>query len=246
MTDGTRRDGAPAMSLGRVARAVLPGFLSRPIREWVIARRDARDLRDYRLRPGASPPHAVKVEAVLACARRHGIRRLLETGTFEGEMVRKVRDAFDSIVTIELSAELAEEARRRLRPYRHVTVRAGDSAEVLPDVLRELRDPALFWLDGHYSGGGTARGARETPLLDELRAIAGHGVRGHVVLIDDARLLGTGDYPSRERVEELLRERMPEYRLTIADDIARWEPATSETPSSGERGTEAQGAVSGS
>jgi hypothetical protein len=228
------------LSLGAIARAVLPEPLSRRLREWVIARRDAGALRGYRRDPSGPPPHAVKVDAVLACARRHGIRRLVETGTFEGEMVRKVRGAFDAIVTIELSPDLAAEARRALRPHAHIAVLTGDSAAILPGVLRDLRAPALFWLDGHHSGGRTARGERETPLLDELRAIAAHPVRGHVVLIDDARLLGTGDYPSRECVENLLRAAMPGYRLTVEDDIARWEPSS---PRAGARGGADQGAV---
>jgi hypothetical protein len=214
------------VTLGRLARAVLPDFVARPMREWLIERRDRAALLEYRRTPGMAPPHAVKVEAVLACARRHGIRRLVETGTFEGEMVRKVRRAFATLVTIELSQELAREARRKLRPYPGITVLDGDSAEILPRVLRELREPALFWLDGHFSGGATARGTLDTPLLEELRVIAAHGVEGHVVLIDDARLLGTGDYPTRERVEGILGERMRGYRLTIEDDIARWEPAS--------------------
>lgn len=229
------------MTLGRLARAILPDPLARGIRERVVARRDAAALREYRRNSAGPPPHAVKVEAVLACARRHGIRRLVETGTFEGEMARKTRAAFDSIVTIELSRELAAEARRALRPFRHVLVLEGDSAAVLPDVLRELRVPALFWLDGHYSGGRTARAARETPLLEELRAIAAHRVPGHAVLIDDARLLGTGDYPSRDQVEGILRAGMPHHRLTIEDDIARWEPAASDRAD--ERRSADQGAV---
>jgi hypothetical protein len=229
------------LSLGRLARAVLPDFVGRPISEWVVARRDRAALLEYRRNPVESPPHAVKVEAVVACARRHGIRRLVETGTFEGEMVRKVRRAFASLVTIELSPELAADARRKLRPYRGITVLDGDSAEILPRVLRDLREPALFWLDGHYSGGKTARGARETPLLDELKSIAAHGVPGHVVLIDDARLLGTGDYPARDRVEAILGETMRGYRLTIEDDIARWEPGSARGV--GSRATADQGAV---
>lgn len=231
------------MSLGRAARAILPEFLARPIREWVVARRDAKALRDHRRSPAASPPHAVKVDAVLACARRHGTRRLVETGTFEGEMARKVHGAFDSIVTIELSPALAREAQRKLHPYSGVTVLEGDSAVILPRVLLELRSPALFWLDGHYSGGMTARCERDTPLLEELRAIAAHGVRGHVVLIDDARLLGAGDYPSREQVEQILGAGMRGYRLTIQDDIARWEPGPDVSEASSDRQAVNQGAV---
>lgn len=205
-------------ALGSLAERILPGFLERPLRDAVIARRDARALRAYRARPVPPPPHAVKVEAVLATAGRHGIEVLIETGTFEGEMARKCRRAFRSILTIELSEPLARAAARRLAPYRHIRVVQGDSAERLPEILRELGQPALFWLDGHYSGEGTARGRRETPLEEELRAITRHAVRGHVILIDDARLLGTGDYPTRERIVALLRETST-LEARIEDDI---------------------------
>jgi len=205
--------------LGSVARRLLPGWLERPLREAVIGRRDRAELQAYRIEPALPPPHAVKVEAVLGAARRHGIEVLIESGTFEGEMARKCRRAFRSIVTIELSGTLARAAARRLAPYRNIRVIQGNSAEQLPRLLRELREPALFWLDGHYSGEGTARGASDTPLEEELRAIARHGARGHVVLIDDARLIGTGDYPTRENVVAILREAEPAFDARIEDDI---------------------------
>ena len=211
--------------LGRLARRILPGFLERPLREAVIAGRDAAELRAYRGRPGAIPPHAAKVEAVLRAARRHGVDLLVETGTFEGEMARKCRRAFRSILTVELSETLARAAQRRLAPYPNIRVLHGDSAERLPELLTTIREPTLFWLDGHYSGEGTARGDRETPLEEELRAIAGHGVSGHVILIDDARLLGTGDYPTRDRVVAILREGQPSLRVRVEDDILICEPS---------------------
>ena len=210
-------------SLGRLSRLILPGFLQRPLREAVIARRDQADLRAYRSRPRdaceAEPtPHAVKVETVLGAARRHGLRVLIETGTFEGEMARKCRHAFRSIVTIELDEALAHAAIQRLAPYKNVRVVQGDSGARLPEILAQIQEPALFWLDGHYSGTGTARGDQETPLEEELHAIARHGER-HVVLIDDARLLGTGDYPTKDRVLEILRSAQSGLSARIEDDI---------------------------
>jgi len=164
-------------------------------------------------------PHAVKVEAVLGAAQRHGLRVLIETGTFEGEMARKCRHAFGSIVTIELDEALARAATRRLAPYKNVRVVQGDSGARLPEILARIHEPALFWLDGHYSGTGTARGDRETPLEEELHAIARHGEPGHVVLIDDARLLGTGDYPTKDRVLAILRGAQSGLSARIEDDI---------------------------
>jgi len=206
-------------ALGSLARRLLPGWLERPLREAVVARRDRAQLHAYRLSPALPPPHAVKVEAILGAARRHGIHVLVESGTFEGEMARKCRHAFRSVMTIELSETLADAAARRLAPYRNIRVIRGNSGERLPELLRDLREPALFWLDGHYSGEGTARGSSDTPLEEELRAIARHGVHGHVVLIDDARLIGTGDYPTRERIVAILREAEPGIETRIEDDI---------------------------
>jgi len=210
--------------LGHLSRRILPGFVQRPLREAVIAGRDRAELRAYRSRPhdeapSATPPHAVKVEAVLGAARRHGLRILIETGTFEGEMARKCRRAFQSIVTIELSESLAHAATERLAPYRNIRVVQGDSATRLPEILTVIHEPVLFWLDGHYSGAGTAHGERDTPLEEELRTIAQHSVPGHVVLIDDARLLGTGDYPTKDRIASILRRAQPDLGLRIEDDI---------------------------
>jgi hypothetical protein len=94
----------------------------------------------------------------------------------------------------------------------------------LPELLARVHEPALFWLDGHYSGGLTARGAKDTPLLEEIEAIAHHGVPGHVVLIDDARCLGQGDYPTLEVLERALRTLPGIERIEVAADMVRATP----------------------
>jgi len=211
------------------ARHWLAERLPRPLREKLRAalagRRDAREWEAYQSRPTLPPPHVVKVRAVQDAARRHGIGVLVETGTFEGEMVRKCLGAFRVIHTIELSPRYAHEARERFAGVAHVHVHEGDSAVRLPEVIASLREPAVFWLDGHFSGGETARGAADTPLAAELEAIARHPVRGHVVLVDDARHLGQGDYPSLEEVTRMLQAIDPDASISVADDMLRMEPA---------------------
>ena len=202
----------------------LPPAVAEPLRDAVLDHRDRRAWEAYRSAPSIPPPHIVKVKTVLDAARDHGIDVLIETGTFEGEMVRKCRKAFRRIFTIELDPALAARARRRFAKDAGVTVLQGDSAERLPEVLRQLDGPAVLWLDGHYSGGITALGSKETPLLEELGALARHGRRDHVILIDDARMLGSGDYPTLERLREALRAIHPEYRIEVRDDIVRATP----------------------
>jgi hypothetical protein len=213
---------------GRVTRGLLdrlPEPVADRLRAWRADARDRRDWSSYRRRPVVPPPHIVKVRAVLDHARRFGTGVLIETGTLEGEMIRKVHAAFRRAYTIELDPALARRAARRLARFPGVEVIEGDSTRRLPEVLARVGEPALFWLDGHYSGGVTARGSKDTPLVEELDAIARHGVRGHVVLVDDARCLGAGDYPSLERLTRCAFAVPGIANVEVADDIVRCTPA---------------------
>jgi hypothetical protein len=208
----------------RGLKTLLPAPVLDTLRAWRADRRDAREWGEYQQKPVTPPPHVVKARTVVEYGRRFALDTLVETGTFEGEMARKCSGHFQRVITIELHAGLAAEATRRLARLRNVHVLAGDSARVLPGVLASLGGPALFWLDGHFSGGGTARGERDTPLLAELEAIGRHRVAGHVVLIDDARLLGAGDYPSLDEIRERFGLWHPGSAVKVADDIVRVTP----------------------
>jgi hypothetical protein len=212
----------PGAPLRSSARSPLERVRDR-LRAWRADWRDARAVAAYRRRPAPPPPHGVKVRAVLAAAQRHGLRTLIETGTFEGEMVRRCRPHFARVVTLELDPGHASRAARRFAGDADVEVWQGDSGTLLPEVLRTVHEPALFWLDGHFSGAGTARGALDTPLAAELGTIAARGERRDVVLIDDARLLGSGDYPTLEGVAAMLG--VPVTRLTVDDDVVTAELA---------------------
>lgn len=168
------------------------------------------------------PTHVVKQMAIKSYARRFGTKAFVETGTYLGEMTFAVRNLFDEIHTIELSAELCRRAERRFARYDHIHVVEGDSAKRLPEVLAKIDQPCLFWLDGHHCGALSAQAESDTPIWDELRDVLGHPVKEHVVLIDDARLFtGENDYPTlRDLKEAVLRDR-PDLECEVADDIIR-------------------------
>lgn len=173
----------------------------------------------------APPPHAVKQAVVRALAARHGLRVLVETGTFMGDMVAAMREDFARIVSIELSPQLHARAAARFAGDPRIALIEGDSGGALAGVLATLAEPALFWLDGHYSAGQTARGATDTPVREELAAIFAARELPHVVLIDDARLFGRDPaYPSLDALRALLRERRPAYTLEVEADIIRLLP----------------------
>lgn len=215
----------PPLVTARLAD-LLPDAVVEPLRDLRTRWRDAREWSRYVQSPFVPPPHVVKVRAVLDHARRHGLAVLVETGTFQGAMVRATLGSFHHIYSIELDPALAARAARRFRHSPEVRILEGDSGRRIADALAEVKGPALFWLDAHHSGGITARGERDTPLVEELDAIVRHGDPGHVVLIDDARLLGTGDYPDLEEIARRVRPMHIHGSVTVADDIVRCLPGS--------------------
>jgi hypothetical protein len=166
------------------------------------------------------PPHIIKQRLIKRLQRRFGTRTFVESGTYLGDMVFSVKDVFKIIYSIELSPELARKAQERFSPYPHVHLLQGDSGQVLPEVLQSISEPSLFWLDGHYSGGATARGDCDYPILQELKHIKNHCVRSHVILIDDARLFdGEKGTPSLKEIGDALLEINSSYRVEITSDV---------------------------
>ena len=174
------------------------------------------------------PPNERKRQLLHEIRSHHGLRAGVETGTFLGDTTAFLADWCSRVTTIELDPGLAARARQRFRDRPHVTVLQGDSAEVLPRVLADLDEPALFWLDGHFSGCHegvpTARGDTDTPLLDELRALVMWPYfTDSAVVIDDARMLGAGDYPSLADIRDIM-SAVPDRSISIACDAVVIQP----------------------
>ncbi len=170
----------------------------------------------------ASRSDAFKQTTVRSYGRAHRLRTLVETGTYMGEMVFAVRRDFDRIYSIELEPTLWANAAKRLSRYPHVSVLQGDSTDVLPGVLRQLTKPALFWLDGHYSGGLTAKGALNTPIRNELKTILSCSSHRHIILIDDAHCFnGEDDYPTLTEISDIVRALRADSDIRVEDNIIR-------------------------
>ena len=171
------------------------------------------------------PPSSVKHEIIRAYAKRFAPPTFVETGTYLGSTVAAVRDRFRRVYSIELDEALYARARQRFRHLRHVTILHGDSGEVLPGLLTRIDGACLFWLDAHFSGGSTAKGARETPIVQEIEAILAHPVKGHVILVDDGRGFGVcPDFPTLEELRRLVTARDPRLAFEVADDVIRIHP----------------------
>ena len=175
----------------------------------------------WRLTGSPLPPlHEIKQSRLLRLQKRFGLKVFVETGTYRGKMVFAMRPYFSRIVTIELASELAQKAKQLFAEHPQIEVLHGDSADLLPSVLKGLDEPALFWLDGHFSGGETGKGDKLTPILEELSAVLSHDVSGHVIAIDDALCFtGADDYPTIDELREFVAAQAASYQVEVEDNI---------------------------
>ena len=154
--------------------------------------------------------------------KEYGYNVLIETGTFLGDMVEAQQNNFKKIFSIELQHDFAEKAKERFKGMGHIRILEGDSGRLLETILSEIREPAIFWLDAHYSGGLTARGDNECPIFQEIDAIFATKEK-HLLLIDDARLFsGTGDYPTIDQLTKYILDKDPRYKVSVDNDIIKY------------------------
>jgi hypothetical protein len=157
-----------------------------------------------------------------AYAIRFDLRLLIETGTYQGDMVAAMEPDFERIYSIELGAELHQHAVERFREHDDVVLIHGDSGAELGRLLAQIRQPALIWLDGHFSAGVTARGSKDTPIMEEMGHILGSDDIGHVVIIDDARMFGTDPaYPTIAELTRTVKGGWPAAQVAVKDDSIR-------------------------
>lgn len=181
------------------------------------------------LRSGCSgvASHPVKLMVVGSYLKKYSIDNFVETGTYFGDTVGYIAKSGVRCTSIELSKELYQAACVRFKACENIRLVQGDSGQRLPELLNELKKPALFWLDGHYSSGITACAKTHTPISTELQAILSHPIKQHVILIDDARCFdGTNDYPHLDDLLRVIRED-GSYSSEVSADIVRLIPRRS-------------------
>jgi hypothetical protein len=115
------------------------------------------------------------------------LEEFIETGTFQGATAAWAAANFARVTSIELSPAYHAAAQKKFVGQPTIRLVCGDSAAALAQIIKQLRQPSLFWLDAHWSGADTAGEKAECPVLGELELINESSLQ-HVVLVDDARL----------------------------------------------------------
>ena len=106
----------------------------------------------------------VKRGLIANIQKKSNFNTFIETGTYLGDTLDFFKNSFINLISIELSGEYYTKAVDRFKDIKNIKIINGDSGEKLSEILKTINEPCLFWLDGHYSSGDTARGEKDTPI----------------------------------------------------------------------------------
>ncbi len=137
----------------------------------------------------------------------------IETGTHLGETIFKMENFFEELHTIELSEYYYNRTKNQYKGNK-INFILGDSSEVFVKLLPTIENKSIFFLDGHYSAGDTAKGKKDVPLIEECVLINNLFKNEAILIIDDCRLFGDDSFKidwteiSNEKILSIFKNRL--------------------------------------
>ncbi len=168
----------------------------------------------------------VPTELTIQLRNKYNLQVFVETGTHYGETALWAAKNFNKVITVEFSKQIYDEILKRHSQVKNIEFLFGHSKEQIQSVVPKLKEPALFWLDAHWSGGITYGKEDECPLLKELQII-NNSEFDHFILIDDARLFisppplphQVDEWPNISEVIKYLNLGKSRYTVIVEDVI---------------------------
>lgn len=140
----------------------------------------------------------------------------VETGTYGGDGILKaLKTGFKEVRSIDCNRRNVMGTRLRFAHYpTSVKLWHGDSATTLWHMIKDIDQPATFWLDAHVFPPQLY--GKNCPLIAELEQIKWHPIKTHTILIDDMHCAGTAafDYLTREDLIAKILEINPNYTIS--------------------------------
>jgi hypothetical protein len=175
---------------------------------------------------------SIDVSLVETLKRELPLEVFVETGTFKGDGVSKVRGLFQELYTVESSAEYYEGACERFKSDPAIHIFHDTSPTLLRTMMPRLANRSvLYWLDAHCCGDELTSNVPQCPLLEELAAIGRLNERS-VLLIDDARLFlappppphNPEQWPSLDLVIHGLHSLSAGHEILVLNDVIVYFP----------------------
>jgi hypothetical protein len=163
----------------------------------------------------------------VALCNRYRLTAFVETGTSRGHTALLASTHFRIVHTIEVSKTRFDCALPELKAAGNVRRWLGESPKILPEIIKLLSGPALFFLDGHWSGGPKVT-ERECLLVEELEIVLPRVEEepDDCILIDNAGMFlkpphpphNPAEWPSAGEILEVVRGTCPRKSVCIIGD----------------------------
>ena len=159
-----------------------------------------------------SDSYFYKWQRLRKLAKLYNCKTLIETGTYYGLTIDKMKPYFNEIYSIEIDKNLFKYNSLYFHGNNKIKLQFGDSKFILPKLLEvltneHLGNPIIFWLDGHCSENETGMGDDYSPLEFELKTIlCKFEFIKSIIVIDDFRLFDGVNYPSLDRLQRIMEE----------------------------------------
>lgn len=147
----------------------------------------------------------------------------IETGTNSGRTSIIASFMFKNVITIEIDENKYKKYAKIFKPYSNIQSFLGDSALVLPKILKNINhnDSITFWLDAHISFDANSG---LCPLYEELEIIKILKANNHTILIDDVRVLkkekyGWGKLVNLDNTIKKILDINPKYTISYIDGL---------------------------
>jgi hypothetical protein len=170
--------------------------------------------------PAEAPDGTAKRDHLLSLFRARRHRTMLESGTFMGDTVEYFMPHAARVISVEVEPTLFAAAQRKFEGVANVELILGDALHLVPQIVDELDDPPLIWLDGHFSEGVTGSGEEIEPAASILARLgAVRTPAGTTIVVDDLRLFGAHpDFPGLDELVQRARQGFPDARIRVGLD----------------------------
>ena len=126
----------------------------------------------------------------------------VETGTNTGGGINIALSCeLKKLYSVEINPEFYNFSKERWKNRPEVSLYLGDSKSEFPNILSQINEPALFWLDAHISNGDST--------YIELDYLKNHPIKTHTILVDDISV-----YFDRDNVIKEIYKINPNYNIS--------------------------------